>query len=142
MVPLIDVIFLLLTFFIFSLALMVQAQVLPVKLAPIETGTAAEPGPIAALTIDRAGRVYLNREPIENEALEQALREMAEQESPPTLFLAMQASDDPGDVSGQTTVDRGPLLVALIERVRQAGITDFSIVGPEPAAGQEVLPRP
>src|SRR5690606_8300025 len=37
MIPLIDVIFLLLTFFIYSLALMVQAQVLPVALPPITT---------------------------------------------------------------------------------------------------------
>lgn len=128
MIPLIDVIFLLLTFFIYSLTVMVQAQVLPVKLAPVTTGTAARPAEIAAITLDLSGALYLNREPIDAQALDAALREMAEQETPPLLFLAMQSPAAEDD--SPAFIDRGPLLVELIERVRRAGLTDFTIVGP------------
>ena len=38
MMPLIDVVFLLLTFFIYSFVMMVRAEVLPVVLTPLGTG--------------------------------------------------------------------------------------------------------
>ncbi len=130
MTPLIDVIFLLLTCFIYSLVVMVRAEVLPVALTPVTPGQAAEPASIAAITIDRGGALYLDREPIDAEALDEKLAAFAAADTPPRLFVAMEASaaDD-----GGSGVDRGPLLIGLIERLREAGLTDFSIVGPEVA---------
>lgn len=127
MVPLIDVIFLLLTFFIYSLVVMVRAQVLPVELVRVEAGEAApgDSAEIAAITIDAAGAIFFNREPIEPEALDARLAELASQDPPPLLFLAMEQASAGGTVA----VDRGPVLIGLIERVRQAGVTNFSIVG-------------
>ena len=126
--PLIDVIFLLLTFFIYSLISMVRAEVLPVQLQALTTGEQAEPAVVVAVTIDAQGGLYLNRAPIDRGALDQRLSQIAQSENKPRLFLAM---EDTGDVEpgAAGVVDRGPLLIELIERVRKAGIEDFSIVG-------------
>ena len=130
MVPLIDVIFLLLTFFIYSLMMMVQAEILPIQLSPLATGEPAEPAFIGAITIDRVGRLYLNRQPLGEQELDVRLREMARMDQPPKLFVAMEVEQDlAGEERGVATVDRGPLLISLIERVRGAGLTDFNIVG-------------
>lgn len=132
MLPMIDVIFLLLTFFIYSMVMMVRADVLPVQLVPVRSGTQAQPADIAAVTIDRAGRYYLNREPVSPDELDQRLAELAQRDQPPKLFLAMEeaAGTDAADAGGDEPVDRGPLLIGLIEQVRAAGLTDFSVVGP------------
>jgi biopolymer transport protein ExbD len=133
--PMIDVIFLLLTFFIYALVTMVEAQVLPVGLTTLSTGEQAEPGQYAAVTIDRQGEKYFNREPISDEALQQKLRSIAKQENPPRLLLAMAVGQPAGDTVGgqgpatRPVVDRGPMLIELIEQVRQAEVEDFVIVG-------------
>lgn len=124
--PLIDVIFLLLTFFIYSLVTMVRAEILPVQLQSLTTGQAAEPASIAALTIDAQGNLFLNRSPIQPDELDQRLNEIAQRDDPPRFFLAL---EDTPDATNEATIDRGPLLISLIERVRQAGLTDFNIVG-------------
>lgn len=130
LLPLIDVIFLLLTFFIYSLVMMVQAQVLPVQLVGISTGEAAEPGQVQAITIDRFGGLYFNREPVAAAELDAKLTALAEQDAPPKLFLAMEqgaGATEAGDAAAP--VDRGPLLLDLVERLRRAGLTDFTFVG-------------
>ena len=135
--PLIDVIFLLLTFFIYSMVTMVRAEILPVQLQTLTTGRTAEPTAILAVTIDIRGELYLNREPIAPDALDKRLNEVAQLDDPPKLFLALEDSPrvDAGETgtqppgAGQGVVDRGPLLIELIERVRRAGMEDFNIVG-------------
>ena len=62
--PLIDVVFLLLTFFIFSMVMMVRANVLPVELVGIASAETAGDNLAAAITIDRDGHYYFNRQPI------------------------------------------------------------------------------
>ncbi len=127
MLPLIDVVFLLLTFFIYSMIVMVRAEVLPVTLTTLSTGGPAQPGRVQAITIDGEGGLYLNREPIDDTELSRRLQEMANGPDQPKLYLALEA---------QGTTDRGPLLIELIEQVRSAGIEDFAIVG------QPVTPDP
>lgn len=151
LLPLIDVVFLLLTFFIYSLIVMRMYDVLPVRLTPLSTGRAAEPGSVQALTIDRSGQVYLNREAVDDAALDARLAELAAVAPPVKLFIAMEEADAAArqrkleaaaaaatsdltaaavvEPAGATPVDRGPRLIALIEQVRRAGITDFAIVG-------------
>lgn len=118
--PLIDVIFLLLTFFIYSLIVMVRAEVLPVALTTLSTGGQATQTKVHAITIDHDGRLFLNRKPISDDELSRRLLSMAQQPQRPSLYLAMEA---------QGSTDRGPVLINLIERVRAAGIEDFVIVG-------------
>lgn len=123
----IDVIFLLLTFFIYSMVVMVQPQLLPVQLVPVGTGEEGEPGAVQAVTLDASGQLHLNREPISAEALDATLREWAAVDPPPRLFLALEETGRPTE-----PVDRAPMLIELIERVRAAGIDDFAVVGPSP----------
>lgn len=128
LLPLIDVIFLLLTFFIYSLILTVRAEILPLQLVPVSGGAEVEPGQVAALTIDAAGRLFFDREPIELDELPDRLRSFAAQDNPPPLFVALEVSQTPGNEAPPT--DRGPLLVRLIEMLRDAGVEDVSVVGP------------
>jgi biopolymer transport protein ExbD len=130
MTPMIDVIFLLLTFFVYSMVMMIHAEVLPVRLTPVSTGTQTAPGSsgsgeVQAITIDKQGRVFLNRREMTFEQFDARLAEIAKDPSKPRVFVAM-------ELEGQT--DRGPLLVNLVERLRAAGIYDWALVGP-PRAG-------
>ncbi|MCC6580722.1 MAG: biopolymer transporter ExbD [Phycisphaeraceae bacterium] len=131
MVPLIDVIFLLLTFFIYSLIVMVNAKVVPVTLAPVKSGGSATAREVRAITMDAQGRLFLDRQAIDAAELALALHDMAQNPEQPTLYLAVEAE-------GQ--VDRAPLLLKLIELVRASGIQHFAIVGApgsDPAPGSD-----
>ncbi|MCC7145825.1 MAG: biopolymer transporter ExbD [Phycisphaeraceae bacterium] len=130
LIPLIDVIFLLLTFFIYSLVLVVRAEILPVRLTPVGTGEKAKPAKVAAITIDREGRLYLDKQLVGAEQLNTRLTELAGQAEKPRLFVAMEEE-------GQT--DRGPVLVDLIQRLRAAGLEDVSLVGPAAKSGEKAF---
>ena len=126
MVPLIDVIFLLLTFFIYSMAVMVRAEILPVTLTALGSGQRADAAQVHAVTIDSAGQLFYNRKPIAPDELQQTLESLAHAPQPPTLYVAMQSDG---------TTDRGPVLIRLIQQVRATGLEDFVIVGqPEEAS--------
>ena len=131
--PLIDVIFLLLTFFIYSLMTMVKAEILPVQLQTLTTGRSAEPASILAITIDAQGGLYLNRDLVTPEQLDEKLNEIAGLDDPPTLFLALEdvllTEGERPELPPGAGIDRGPLLISLIDRVRRAGLTEFNIVG-------------
>lgn len=120
MLPLIDVIFLLLTFFIYSLIVMVKAQVLPVELSSVTAGQSTSRTVVNAITIDAQGKLFFNRDPMTMEQLDTVLEKLAREPDAAKLYLAMQAK-------GET--DRGPVLLKVIEKVRAAGITEFTIVG-------------
>ena len=129
MTPLIDVIFLLLTFFIYSLLVMVRAELLPVELTAVQTGEQAQPAQVLAITIDRAGALYINRQPTTDQELDGWLSRVTAEPDPPRVYLGMEVADPFSD----RQVDRGPLLIGLIDRVRRAGIEDFHLIG-EPAS--------
>jgi biopolymer transport protein ExbD len=120
MLPLIDVIFLLLTFFIYSLIVMVKAQVLPVELSSVTAGQSSTKAVVNAITVDEHGKLFFNRKPMSLDQLDNVLADLAKEPKAAKLYLAMQAK-------GQT--DRGPVLLKVIEKVRAAGITEFTIVG-------------
>lgn len=73
-VPLIDVMFALLTFFIISTLFLTRSQGLPVDLPKAATGQTGRPAQ-ATVTIDQQGRLSLNRELIQLEALEASVRQ-------------------------------------------------------------------
>lgn len=123
MTPLLDVIFLLLTFFIYSMVLTVRAQVLPVTLPAITAGEVPADAQIAGITVDAAGQLFLNRKPITREELEASLKELSEREKPPAVFIALEAGSD--------AVDRGPIFIDLIDTMRRLGIENFNVVGTE-----------
>jgi biopolymer transport protein ExbD len=121
MMPLIDVIFLLLTFFMYSMLVMDYSQVLPVSLVGVGTGRRPANPVIESVTIDRAGDYFVNRERVDRAQLVTYLDHLAADPAKPMLYLSIEAQGD---------VDRGPLFISLLERVREAGITNFAIVGP------------
>jgi biopolymer transport protein ExbD len=122
--PLLDVIFLLLTFFIYSQVLLMRSNILPVALPSLATATEAEPAEVWGITLDKQGRLFLNEKPIDLADLRLRLRELAGQPDPPMLYLAM------ADEQGQT--DRLPLFVRVMDYIREAGIEEYSIVGRPP----------
>ncbi|MEE2972073.1 MAG: biopolymer transporter ExbD, partial [Planctomycetota bacterium] len=66
--PLIDVVFLLLTFFIYAMVLMDRIELVPLELKPLEAGTVvtdAAPPPARTLSLDGDGGLFLDRQPIE-----------------------------------------------------------------------------
>ncbi|MEX2672651.1 MAG: biopolymer transporter ExbD [Phycisphaeraceae bacterium] len=121
MTPLLDVIFLLLTFFIYSLVVTVNAEVLPVALPQLGAAVDAERTAIAGITVDEHGELFLNREAVTRDELRQQIQTMAEADEVPAVFLALDAE--------ASAVDRGPLLLELIDMLRRAGVDDFHIVG-------------
>jgi biopolymer transport protein ExbD len=121
MTPLLDVIFLLLTFFILVQPLMVQAELLRVTLPELTAGEVAKENPLLAITIDAAGNLYVNREAVSEEQLQARLRAAAQQEKAPRVYVGMAA--------GQGDVDRLPLMLRVVEMLKAAGISDFSFVG-------------
>jgi biopolymer transport protein ExbD len=75
-VPMIDVIFAILTFFIMSTLYLSRSEGLPVNLPGAATAQ-SQPESQTVVTIDPAGRLALNRQPIELDALEAQVRALA-----------------------------------------------------------------
>ena len=117
--PLIDVIFLLLTFFIYAMVLMVRAELLPVQMPAFAAGEPARPSPAVTISIDQDGQLFYNREPIEiNAILERVKAAMAE--DPETVVYI--AADERGDI------DRLPTFLALYDHLAHAGL-NIKLVG-------------
>lgn len=125
----IDVVFLLLTFFIFSVALMVRADVLGVSLPELTAGEPAERVEPITVTLRVGGAVSLMGEPVEREQLVEALRSLvAERPDAPVLLAA-----DVGAGAGE--------LIELADALVGAGVTRFSVVGRPAEAGPEAGPE-
>lgn len=72
-VPLIDVLFSLLTFFILSTLFLVRSEGLPVNLPQASTAK-TQAASRATVTLDKQGKLYLNRSPVAVESLAAAVR--------------------------------------------------------------------
>ena len=122
--PLIDVIFLLLTFFIYNLIIAVPVKELPVRIASGTQGAAAGADDVRWVRIDRPGRLYFRQkgeeQAVTGAELDAHLAELAKDPTNPTLYLQIDAQGD---------VDRAPLVVTVFERVRKAGIKNVTFVG-------------
>lgn len=126
--PMIDVVFLLLTFFIFSVALMVRADVLGVSLPELTAGEPAERVEPITVTLRVGGAVSLMGQPVERAELVETLRSLvAERPDAPVLLAA-----DVGAGAGE--------LIELADALVGAGVTRFSVVGRPAEGGPE--PRP
>ncbi|MEZ6242311.1 MAG: biopolymer transporter ExbD [Phycisphaerales bacterium] len=116
--PLIDVVFLLLTFFVFSVVLMVRADVLDVKLPELTAGRSAEGARTITVTIDDQGKVFVEGEAVERGAIGDRIREIRAQrgeDSP--ILLAVDESGRAGD------------LIRLADELSAAGLGEFSVLG-------------
>lgn len=119
--PLLDVIFLLLTFFLFSQVLMTRVEILPVSLPKFSESTTVETAEVLALTVDAAGALHLNREPVTEAALAEQLKAAGERSPQPRVYLAVDAK------MGQ--IDRAPVMMRIMSMINAAGLKDVAFVG-------------
>ena len=121
--PLIDVIFLLLTFFIYAMVLMVRAELLPVQMHSFASGEPARIPPAVAITIDRNGDLFLNREPVAIEAIRQRLLEFKAGDPQTVVYIAAEATG---------AQDRLPIFLDLYDDLADAGLNIRLVGRPEP----------
>ncbi|MTJ10629.1 MULTISPECIES: biopolymer transporter ExbD [unclassified Anabaena] len=105
-VPMIDVIFAILTFFIMSTLYLTRSEGLPVNLPQAATGKSDRPAQVT-LTINNTGKIFLNKEAVSLEQLAAEVREKVEPSQPLMVIL----NADEGVNHGQ--------VVAVMDKVRQ-----------------------
>lgn len=130
MTPLMDVIFLLLTFFIYVTVLMTPPMLLPASMQQFISGEPAKPAPAVTVSIDAAGNLYCDREPIELDAVADRLQQIKAQRPETVIYIAAEAEGD---------ADRLPIFLALYDRLAFAGL-EIKLVGapPEQASDRSV----
>lgn len=122
MMPLIDVVFLLLTFFIYAMVLMVRAELLPVQLHSFASGEPTTVPPAVAITIDRTGSLFLDREPI---ALDTVLERLAVLKALDASTVVYVAAAKVGEQ------DRLPTFLDLYDTLSRAGLSIKLVGSPE-----------
>jgi biopolymer transport protein ExbD len=126
MMPLLDVVFLLLTFFIFSLVLMVRADVLNVRPPTLTAGEAATGGQTITIAIDAEDTLFVNREEVAPDDLVARVRALREEDEDARLFVAADERSSSG------------ALIGVVDRLVAAEIGEFSVVGrPSEGGGEE-----
>ena len=119
MMPLIDVVFLLLTFFIYAMVVMVELKSSGVALVSVEGATRAVDEAIVLLEVDANGGVLLDGVAVADDELDGRLRELAGRADAPPLVVTLQQVDSP--------IDRGPGLMRLLDRIQSAGVVDIRL---------------
>ena len=87
MVPLLDTIFLLLIFFIYSMSQMIVHKGLPIDL-PFSTTASVSQSSFNTISIDAVGYLYLDKEKISDSQLDKALQGLSAQLPQPEIFIA------------------------------------------------------
>ena len=124
MMPLIDVIFLLLTFFIYAMVLMVRAEILPVPLESYISGTTAEPRQTISVTIAVDGNIYVGQTIVQLSNVAKVVAQQREASPESAVYLVVE--------DGEAVVDRGPLLTGTWDQLRNAGLEIFLVGAPKP----------
>ena len=123
MMPLIDVVFLLLTFFIYAMVLMVRAEVLPVPLESYVSGDPAKPRPSISVTIAVDGNIYVNKTVVDLDSVATTVSQKLETKPDAVIYVVVE--------DGEATVDRGPLLTGTWDRLRHEGLEIFLVGAPK-----------
>ena len=130
MMPLIDVVFLLLTFFIYAMVVMVELKSSGVALVSVEGASQAVDEEVVLLEVDGGGGVLIDGAAVADDELDGRLRELAGRADAPPLVVTLQAV--------QSSVDRGPGLMRLLDRIQRAGVLDIRL--PKLDGGSGVSP--
>lgn len=120
--PLIDVVFLLLTFFIYAMVLMVRVEVLPVPFESYISGETATPKPAISITIAIDGNMYIGTTVVTLDELVESVRSKLTDKPESVLYLVME--------DGHSVVDRGPLLTGAWDRLRAVNLEVFLVGSP------------
>jgi biopolymer transport protein ExbD len=98
-VPMIDVIFAILTFFIMSTLFLTRSEGLPVDLPQANTAEAQQSNQLV-VTIDKSGALALNRQPIQLEALAAAVQAQVVTGQQPVVVINADEAVTHGQVIG------------------------------------------
>ena len=115
--PMIDVVFLLLTFFIFAVVMMVRADVLDVNLPELASGRAAEQSIPITIAITESGELFINTESVELEGVVDRIGVLRSELGDGPLVLAVDTQSPAG------------IMIALADKLTGAGLGEFSIIG-------------
>ncbi len=115
--PMIDVVFLLLTFFIFAVVMMVRADVLDVNLPELASGRTAEQSIPITIAITESGELFINTEPVELKGIVDRISALRSELGDGPLVLAVDTQSPAG------------IMIALADKLTGAGLGEFSIIG-------------
>ncbi len=118
-VPMIDVIFAILTFFIMSTLFLTRSEGLPVNLPKAATGQAERPAQVT-VTINKTGQIFLDKKPIGLEQLENEVRQQVQ----PQQQVMVVINADEGVNHGQ--------VVGVMDKVRQIEGAKLAIATQKP----------
>ena len=133
MTPLIDAVFLLLTFFVFSLVLMVPTDIHDITVPEFAAGDNARPADLITVKINGKGEYFVNDEQTDIDSLAKNVQTIKEETPDAVIFLAADVDATIGMV--------GP----VIDTLKAAGLNEFSFVGrpvESPAAASSPAPAP
>lgn len=119
-IPLIDVMMFLLSFFIYSQALAVRVSVVPMELRNFASAQDAKPAPAATISIDLNGKLFYDREPVDLDGLPERIAASRKEDERTVVYVAV--------ADGEGTVDRAPILQDVWERLRRSGLS-VNLVG-------------
>ena len=120
--PMIDVVFLLLTFFVFSIVMMVRADVLNVELPELASGVPAERVEPITIAVGGDGEILINREATAMDAVVDVVSGLREESPNAPIVLAVDVQSSSG------------VLIELADRVTGGGLGSFAILGQRAAA--------
>ncbi len=113
----IDVVFLLLTFFIFAMVMMVRADVLDLRLPTLGSGDTAPRTGMIIIAIDTDGSITLDAEPAELETIAELVATRIAETSDARVIIATDEDAPAGRV------------FAVLDRLNAVGISDVSVFG-------------
>jgi len=114
-IPLIDIIFFLLATFVIVSLSMVKSRGIPVNLPAASTGKTQEPGDFATISIDAAGALFFNKQPVTGVQLGEELKKLQADNTDPRVFI-----------NGDAKAEFGTA-IAVLDQVRSLGITKVAI---------------
>ncbi len=113
----IDVLFLLLTFFIFAVVMMVRADVLDVNLPELAAGHSPERSIPITIAITQEGELFVNSELVALENIIEHVQALRVEHPEGALVLAVDTQSPAG------------VLISLADTLTGAGLGEFSIIG-------------
>lgn len=117
--PMIDVVFLLLTFFVFSIVLMVRADVLDVRLPELKSGQNAERVTPITIAITDTGALLINRESVVMGSVVDRVKLLRDAQPQAPILLAVDTRSPAG------------VMIELADTLTGASLGEFSIIGRE-----------
>lgn len=114
-IPLIDIIFFLLATFVMVSLSMVRNRAIHLDLPSAATGTPEAPGEFATISIDAAGGLFYDKQPVNTAQLASDLKALLAGNPEPRVFI-----------HGDTNVAFGKA-IAVLDEVRGLGITKVAI---------------